>query len=273
MLLTLEIALLASGRLAPRAGLAAIIATEATAVGMIALIMIPAVREIVRLTRSGERLTEATRKSLAGRMPKPLVRLATSELGIWAALIRVLRRSPAVPAESTRLAYATDLKPVVAVCFVLGLVEIAVTAFVVPWIMLRIVLLVAGAYALVWVAGFLAAATVYPHYVAPGVLILRFAHLHQVTVPLSAIGTVRIGLKAAPSRQTLSVENQILTLAVMGSTNVQVDLAAPGIEVAGAPVSTIRFACDDPATAAAALSAVAERGDPKSRSGDLGASK
>ncbi len=100
-----------------------------------------------------------------------------------------------------------------------------------------------------------------PHVVGPDAVVLRFAHSHEVRVPLAAITGVA-AVARADYKKTLQVEPLGLALSCVGATNMVIRLRSntPVVVMrhrAGDPVEIevdrVMFAADDPRTAARAI--------------------
>jgi hypothetical protein len=138
-------------------------------------------------------------------------------------------------------------------------VEIGVVDLVVPWRVVRLVLLVLGVYGALWMLGFIGAFSVRPHVVTADRLWLRFAHLREVAVPLDLVDTVRTA-RHSGYRRSLQVEDGVLAMAVSDNTTVSVRLREPWSTMlkpgtAEQTVTEVRFHADDPRAAVAALTA------------------
>ncbi|GAA2803911.1 hypothetical protein [Crossiella cryophila] len=176
---------------------------------------------------------------------------------VFGALWLGLRGRRAVPAGARTIGYAGGLTLPLVIMVVLAVVEIAAGELLVPWWWLRLVLLVPGVYGLLWVLGFLASTRVYPHAVGPAELLLRFACLTEVAVPLGKVGAVRKEL-CGRHEQSIEVEAGTLSFAVLGTTGVVVELTEPHEVDLGKRgrhlIERIRLYADDPAAAVTILS-------------------
>jgi hypothetical protein len=156
----------------------------------------------------------------------------------------------------TALPYGQPVRLLMGVVLALSVVELAVVHVVVPWPAVRWVLLVLSAYGVLWLAGFVAALTAYPHAVGAATLRLRYATLADVAVPLTGTVTVRREYRGDLDR-IVTVRGDELAVPVLNGTNVVVRLAEPTAVRIGprraATVSTVRFHADDPDAAVTAL--------------------
>jgi hypothetical protein len=121
----------------------------------------------------------------------------------------------------------------------------------------RLVLLVAGGYTVLFCAGLAAANVVRPHLLSARELQLRSGTWADVAVPLDRVATVTARRRAAPDR-TVAVDGEVLTMGIGGGTTVEVALREPITLTVGrqtSAVSAVRFAADDPQAAVAAIRA------------------
>lgn len=163
------------------------------------------------------------------------------------------RRSDGVGAGVVPLAYGREQVLLLAVVTPLTIVEVAAVEFLVPWAGLRLVLLVAGVWSTVVMAGYVAASRVRPHTVGATHLRVRCALAADLLVPLDQVLAVR--RIRASAEYGLSVAGDVVTVGVAGQVVLAVRLAGP-LEDGDPAVRgalEVRFAVDDPAAALAVL--------------------
>lgn len=181
------------------------------------------------------------------------------ELKVFGALWHGIRGRRVLPPDARAIGYAGGLALPMGILVVLGVVEIVAAELLVPWLWLRLVLLIAGLYGLLWVLGLLAATRVYPHAVGPAELRLRFAVLTEVVVPLAKLGAVRRELCGSHDGM-VEAGDGTLSFAVNGTTNLVLALTEPHRVDLGRrgshSIERIRLYADDPDAALRLLDAV-----------------
>lgn len=109
---------------------------------------------------------------------------------MWAALRAGLARKRDVPPGATAVPYDDDR--VVVLCLVLlSVVEVVAVDLLLPWLVVRVVLLVLGLYGLVWLTALYLSLSTHPHLVGPRELRLRHGFLKDVAIPLADVAAVR----------------------------------------------------------------------------------
>jgi hypothetical protein len=257
-LLVTEAALVATGVLSLARAAAVFLAVE----GLLALCALAqlglGVRQYRRRRSDGADREAALTEALQAVLPAPVAALVRHELAIATSLALYLRRRRSgVEAGVVPIGYDRALRPLSVTFLALSMVELAVVEVAVPWPTVRLVLLVAGGYTVLFVAGLAAANVVRPHLVTAADLRLRSGTWADVPVPLDRIATVTARRRAAPDR-TVSVVDDALVLGIGGGTTVDVELREPTVLPVGRrthPVRAVRFAADDPHAAVAAVRA------------------
>lgn len=154
----------------------------------------------------------------------PLLRYVRVELHAWADLSRLLRRRTVVP-EGTVALHARRGWWQLPAAFTAAIgIEIIAVELLVPWLWLRLLLLVTSLYSIVLLWGVLAGRVVHPHHLG-GELVLRQGREEILRVPVDEIGTVRSvrGFEA----DTRVVRDGRLTLGGPEGTNVEVVFTTP----------------------------------------------
>jgi len=144
-----------------------------------------------------------------------------------------------------------------------SVVELLVVELIVPWPVVRHVLLLLGVWGLLVVAGLLAMEWTCPHVVRADGVLVRHGGLVTVHVPRQALAAVEV--RPRHTHSTWAIDEQHLHLPVAGTTAVDLVLAWPLQVRAGrrsGEVTRISIAVDDPARAVSALGALT--GDPGS---------
>ncbi|MFP1626475.1 hypothetical protein ACLB9X_15170 [Streptomyces sp. 5K101] len=140
--------------------------------------------------------------------------------------------------------------------------EILAVEFLIPWPVVRIILLVLSVYGTVWILGFIAALSVRPHTVGDGKVVLRFAHFTQIAIPLELVESVRT-VRHSGYRRAVQIADGVLAMPIGDSTTLSVTLREP-YPVAPKPASR-RRTCEksaSPRTTRAKPSVFSQRAPP-----------
>jgi hypothetical protein len=193
----------------------------------------------------------------ASAAPAPLVRAARAEAGLWLALWWGLRRRRAVAPGETPLSYTSRIGVMLWVTILLSPVEIVAVHLLLPWHVVRTVVLVVSLVSLVWMVGFTLALQQRPHVLDADRLELRFTHLREVVVRLADVADARV-TTTVDHRRSLEVGDGAVSLSVLGESSVRLRLH-PGstVLVDGAAVAAeqVTFFADDPRAAVRELRA------------------
>ncbi|NJC71913.1 hypothetical protein HC031_19650 [Planosporangium thailandense] len=213
--------------------------------------------------RSGADRAPAMSAALDAALPPVVAMLIRQELRVFGSLLSVVRRRTRVSPGDSALPYGRRLRGLLIVLAGLSLAEVAVVEAFVPWPVVRWVLLALGIYGLLWVVSFVASLSVYPHTIGPRVLRLRFGPFTDLAVPTEKIATA-VENTTGTHRKTVETDDETLSVSLMGTSTVLVDLAEPHEVDLGRrgrhTVRRLRFDADDPADAVRLLrEAVAPR--------------
>ncbi|WP_119730993.1 hypothetical protein [Thermomonospora amylolytica] len=204
---------------------------------------------MARLTDTARRLMEFDAKGMAS-------------LALW-----VLRRRDGVPPGATAVPYSGAQTAIMAMwlfAMVVELVglEIVLRALDAP-VALRTAILVIDAYSVLVVLAVIAACITRPHVVSPDELRLRYGAFFDLRIPRALITGVR-RVRNFDENGLITVDGDVLALAVASQTTVVVELAEPITAVrplgARVRVRTVRFYADDPGAVLAALRPAPEPG-------------
>lgn len=153
------------------------------------------------------------------------------EVLLYAALLRWVARRPHVPDGAVAWGYSRLATPVIALWIFASALEVPLVHVITPWPAVRIALLVLSVWGLVWMVGMLASIKVYPHLVTPDGLRVRYGKFFDLTVPWSAVASVRLDERDLPGIrfvQPLATDDGVdLQLGTGGRTNVSVSLSRP----------------------------------------------
>ncbi|MFP1626492.1 hypothetical protein ACLB9X_15260 [Streptomyces sp. 5K101] len=242
---------------------------EAVAVGLLLEVLLAGIviteitlaRRAFKTSRSqGADGQEALNQALSAVLPAPVAKAMGMEFGLFRALWRWIRRKPDAPEGHEILTYGSEIKPIMWAMVFLVPLEILAVEFLVPWTVVRIVLLVLSVYGTVWVLGFIAALSIRPHIVGDGKVVLRFAHFTQITIPLELVESVRPARHSGYRRAVQIDDAGVLAMPIGDSTTLSVKLREP-YPVAPKPgkptqeVSEVRFAADNTREAVRVLTA------------------
>ncbi|MEV4329803.1 hypothetical protein AB0K02_04560 [Streptomyces sp. NPDC049597] len=199
--------------------------------------------------RQGADGQEALSQALSAVLPAPVAKAMGAEFGLFRALWRWIRRKPDAPEAHEILTYGSEIKPIMWAMVFLVPLEILAVEFLVPWPVVRFILLALSVYGTVWVLGFIAALSVRPHIVGDGKVVLRFAHFTQITVPLELVESVRT-TRHSGYRRAVQIADGVLAMPIGDSTTLSVRLREPyPVELKpGKPtqeVREVRFAADN----------------------------
>jgi hypothetical protein len=183
-------------------------------------------------------------------------RVLRLEVTLYVALVRWLVRRPAVPVGSEPVGYAQLSAPVMGLWIFASAAEIPLVHLLVPWEVLRLVLLVVSVWGLVWMLGMYAGLRTYPHLVTGAGLRLRYSTWVDVELPWSAVRGLRVEERDLPSsirilQRTEGPDGSELHVAVAARTNVTASLE-PGtvVRTGRGPeqVASLSFWVDEPRT-------------------------
>lgn len=255
LLAVVEVILVTSGLLAVRTAVIAGVVIEA-AFWVTALSRTAAA---ARRYRSGRALGldgwVAAEDALAQLVPRPIARVLLVEPRLLSCLVRWAtgRHEGRAPGACS---YHRNLRPLLVAIVALvageGAVVETLLALLVPgspWVW---VALAVHAYALVWIAGFLASLVTRPHRIAPDALLVRDGVFSELRIPYGAIADARITRRANFGRSGLKVDAASASaILAMGDANVKLDLD-PAAEIhrsgASAPLHLriLSITVDDP---------------------------
>ena len=152
------------------------------------------------------------------------------ELGLYRSLFRWVTRRPVVPSPDIEaFGYAKLVTPLMWLWIFASGVEIVVVDLLIPWRTIGIIVLVIGVWGLLWMVGFLASLSVYPHLLSESAIRVRNGSSIDIAVPWDAIATISSQRRDLPSsiRTLQSRETETgtdLQVGVSGQTNVHVVL-------------------------------------------------
>lgn len=204
-----------------------------------------------------------------GKVTRLVLPAARRELMLLRALWFAVRGRRDLADDESAIRYGQETRLMVWVVLVVDGGLVVLLHFVLPWPVVNAVLLVLGIAATGWLIAFLATFYVYPHAVGPRRLRLRFGAMRDVSVPMSAVDSVRLDRHTWATSQSAEIVEETLAMPISNSTNVLVTLNSPvTVALRRQPVQAVRrvaFSADDPRAAHQRITAVVrppENGEP-----------
>ncbi len=213
-----------------------------------------------RHRRTGQERRPALLAAIGDTVPVVVRKLTVHEIVLGTSFLRWLtRRGPhgAGPGD-TVLAYAGGQTAMIFVFLFISIVETVAFEFIIPWPVLRTVVLVVDLWGVYFVLALHASCVVRPHVIgADGSLRLRYGGLLDVRIPAELIASVRRERRYAGEKRGALDADGAAVLSISNETTVVVELTEPVtyVRVMGKPVQarTFRFYAEDPSAAVAAL--------------------
>jgi hypothetical protein len=235
------------------------VSAELLILGLVLALAIPAWRHARSGRASGASGWQALEAGLTALVPRPLARLIALEPRLWFSIALWLRRRPRQPGDFTY--HQGSLVGMLALASLFSApVEILLAEALIPWAWLRLTLLIAAIYAVIWVLGFAASLATIPHHLGDKGLSLHYGLLAEAHIPYVAIASVTYERRAPRSgREGFSLDHQtgMAYLSIGGQTSVTLALREPGafqlLFRSAPPVQRISLAVDDPRDFVAAL--------------------
>jgi len=182
------------------------------------------------------------------------------EFRMWRSLCRWIARRPVAAGPNAQpFGYAATVTPLLLAFIGVSVVEIPILHFLLPWLAVRLVILAASVYGLLWMFGLLASLRVHPHVVSDDGIRLRNGVSLDLALDWEDVAAVRRRNRSLHSGRGAQVESSdaglILNLGVMSQTNVDIVLREPVTFALPNrdPVTVIEVRCyaDDPSAFAA----------------------
>lgn len=182
--------------------------------------------------------------------------LIAAEFAMVCSLARWILRRQDVPRGTTAFSYHRQAAPVMWVMVGLIAAETLALHLIVPWPMVRLVLVILSLYSLLWVLGFIAGFVVHPHLLSPDTLTLRHGPRVRVAIPVSSVAGIGIREGELPGLRSVRYTpasapggEHVLHIAHAGRTNTVISLSTPlpgGSPTDNEPVTQIHAWVDDP---------------------------
>lgn len=159
-------------------------------------------------------------------------RLIANELGIWRSLFfMVVRRVPGRRRGVQAFPYAREITPLMAAFICVSVIELPVVGLLLPWAMVRLIVLLLSFWSLLWMVGLLATVRVHPHLLDDAGLRVRHGATTDIRIPWEAIATVTPRRGRMRTRERIHIEpaddGPILNVPVMKQTRVDLALRQP----------------------------------------------
>ncbi|SLM99322.1 hypothetical protein [Brevibacterium yomogidense] len=205
-----------------------------------------ATRVFLRARRAGSPRREVARTLVRESVPAPMVRFARFEILLWVSAARWVARRPLVPAGGRGFTFHCHERPILLAFAGLGLVEIALVHWLLPWPVAQIIALVLGVMGVLWVLGFLASLSTRPHYVTDGTLAVRVDAHTMIHLDRSRIATATPALNHSTEDgvrigRSPDGEGEAVSIVRHGQTNVSVSLEhGTALDVPGHGVLNIK---------------------------------
>ena len=189
------------------------------------LLVVLAALTILRYRRLGP-VVDASEAGLLERLvaEEPLLRPAVFEIRAFQSLVLALAGRRRFPEGAVPVGYAQGMMTLPVAMAVVTIVEVLIVHLLVPWLWLRILLLILSIWGVLFLFGFLATRIVHPHFVTTDALHLRWGRTTVLTVPLSAIAVAVRHTHHADTQPR--AEDGLLVLTQFQSTNVKLCFTA-----------------------------------------------
>ncbi|MFG3697626.1 hypothetical protein ACGF5C_06845 [Micromonospora sp. NPDC047620] len=194
-----------------------------------------------------------------------LLRVAVRyEIGLWRSLYRwVFRRPEALRPGDETFGYTGAVMTLMWIFIILSAVEIPIFEMILPWELVADIVLALGVYGLFWMFGLLASLKVHPHVVGEDGIRIRNGITLDLTVPWSAVDTLRVNRRSLPPEGSVQVEHAgddvTVSLGMANQTSVDLllrePITVPTRKARGEQVTGLRFHADDPEALVAAARA------------------
>jgi hypothetical protein len=202
----------------------------------------------------------ALEDGLARIFPRRFARLLALEPRLWSSLFRWLFRRRPPTANEFRYTKHTIMGMVIGLVLFTAPVELFIIELLIPWPVVRWILLFIAVYSAIWLLGLYAAMKVRPHRLDPDGLRLYNGIMADGYIPYDQITAITAerrrppkdgeGLQVAPAERAAY-------LAIGGRTDLTLRLRAPvilqGLLTPTPPVLTVHFTADEPDRLVAAL--------------------
>lgn len=202
------------------------------------------------------------REALAASNSGPFAKIFLGELLVWHSLWRFVRGGWKRREGDFSYHRRSPLIGLVLVTVITAPAELLVIELVVPWRMVKLILLLLALYSLLWILGYAASQIGSPHRVTSDGVQIRKGFLASTTIPLHAIAhidTTREALPPGAEGWGATIIDSTAYFAVAGRADVDLSLNAPVVvrHLIGnsEPLMRVRVAVDEPSSFARAIAA------------------
>lgn len=186
-------------------------------------------------------------------LPRRAARIVTLEFQLWACLLLWVFRRRRADAS----AFSYHKRSIFGVFLIAALfsspVEILLFEFLIPWTWLRLLLLIASVYSVIWLVGLYAAQVTRPHRLEAEGLRLHAGMLAEGFIPYIALAEVTCEQRKTPKKSqglSLSADQSAAYFGIDGTTEVALRLSVPqqmrGFVKLTPPVTLVYLAVDEP---------------------------
>lgn len=143
--------------------------------------------------------------------------------------------------EASLVAYQDGIGALVFVMLLSSAVEVVLVDLLLSVLWMRLLALTLGLLALLCLLSFVVALRAYPHRVSAGALTIQYGACFELSIPLELVGTVTERKAMISQKRTAEVRDGVLTVPVMGVTNLVVTLDSPiGVHLRKTGVAEVR---------------------------------
>jgi hypothetical protein len=125
------------------------------------------------------------------------------------------------------VAYQDGIGALVFVMLLSSAVELFLVDLLLSVLWMRLLALALGMLGLLVMFSFVIALRAYPHRIADGALTIHYGACFDLSIPLELVGTVNVRRAMTSQRRTAEVSNGVLSLPVMGISNLVLTLQSP----------------------------------------------
>lgn len=198
-------------------------------------------------------MKRAIERVMKWALPRRAARMVTLEFQLWACLVLWVFRRRRADAS----AFSYHKRSIFGVLLIAVLfsspVEILLFEFLIPWTWLRLVLLIASIYSVIWLVGLYAAQVTLPHRLEAEGLRLRSGALAEGFIPYTVLAGVSREKRRTPKKPqglSLSADQSAAYFGIDGTTDVALRLSLPqqmrGFLSLTPPVALVYLAVDEP---------------------------
>ena len=172
--------------------------------------------------------------------------LVLLEISIWKSLgLWLLRQVPGRTPTADAFPYANQVTPLLLAFTFASALEIPVAHLLIPWEPVRMVLLLAGVWGLLWMLGYLASMRVYQHLIDDEGILIRSGARTHLRLRWNVIGDVRTIRANTSTDRALHIEGTTADAPMLKQVRIEIRLSEP-ITINKRAVTRVRLYADDP---------------------------